>query len=296
VTEKPRICGKCGAEKVQKSNGWRCPPCDQETRRLWQEKNREHVRQQSQVWRDKNRDHVRTRHRQWRADNPEKVKAHSATNHANHRQKKNQKSREWYWRNRDQQRERKRRLWAEDPSYKARLLATMKRLYRQRHPDPPQRNLICAKHDAEKVPLPNGWLQCPVCRSDTNRRYRQRHPDKRRALVQDRRARGLQAPGRFTVQEWHGLCQAQGGRCLACGTSGPLTADHVIPLAKGGSNGIENIQPLCRSCNSRKGTKTIDYRHAVHSGPRYDNPNSEVRANGSHQEADPEAAGPERED
>lgn len=56
-----------------------------------------------------------------------------------------------------------------------------------------------------------------------------------------------------------------GYQCLCCGARelNSLRADHVVPESKGGPTTIENLQTLCQPCNSRKGTKTIDYRQAA---------------------------------
>ena len=37
-----------------------------------------------------------------------------------------------------------------------------------------------------------------------------------------------------------------------------MTKDHILPSAKGGRNGIENLQPMCTKCNNNKGDSLED--------------------------------------
>jgi len=70
------------------------------------------------------------------------------------------------------------------------------------------------------------------------------------------------ADGSHTLREWETLKAQYNWTCPSCGKKEPkikLNEDHIIPLSKGGSDNIENIQPLCKSCNSKKHTKTIKY-------------------------------------
>ena len=71
------------------------------------------------------------------------------------------------------------------------------------------------------------------------------------------------AEGSHTYGEWELLKKQYGYTCPHCGKKEPeitLTEDHIIPLSKGGSDYIENIQPLCKRGNSEKYTKTINYK------------------------------------
>jgi hypothetical protein len=87
----------------------------------------------------------------------------------------------------------------------------------------------------------------------------------RHVFAQRRRALIEGAEGSYSTKEWDNLVQNY-SRCPRClrpwdqipppaSGSTVITVDHIIPLTKGGSNAIENIQPLCYSCNSKKGNK-----------------------------------------
>ena len=42
------------------------------------------------------------------------------------------------------------------------------------------------------------------------------------------------------------------GKCARCGSRDKLEYDHIVPVAKGGSNTARNIELLCESCNRSK--------------------------------------------
>jgi 5-methylcytosine-specific restriction endonuclease McrA len=93
------------------------------------------------------------------------------------------------------------------------------------------------------------------------RAYRARHSDRMKAAKYARRIRQTSVDGTITANEWTELVNAFGRKCLCCGaTDKKLTMDHVIPLSKGGPHVIANVQPLCQTCNNRKGVREVDYR------------------------------------
>lgn len=102
--------------------------------------------------------------------------------------------------------------------------------------------------------------------------WRAENPEKNLELKRNRRALEEGSVGEFTKEEWFLLCFSVGFRCLCCGKKKKLTADHVVPLSKGGVNWLYNIQPLCKSCNSKKGTRSTDYRESSAYAEEQDQP------------------------
>lgn len=66
--------------------------------------------------------------------------------------------------------------------------------------------------------------------------------------------------GTHTEKEWIGMLEVLDYRCVACGNEG-VVKDHIIPIRLlTASDAIENLQPMCRPCNTGKGNDQVDMR------------------------------------
>jgi 5-methylcytosine-specific restriction endonuclease McrA len=79
----------------------------------------------------------------------------------------------------------------------------------------------------------------------------------RKVTKAKRRARKFAAEGNSTAADIRRIYDAQSGKCADCKKSlkKGYHADHIVALARGGSNWPRNVQLLCASCNIRKSAK-----------------------------------------
>lgn len=99
-------------------------------------------------------------------------------------------------------------------------------------------------------PPGSGRRKCRLCEKARRHKFR-------------RKLAGDPDPSKCTSQRWEQIKAKYNYTCLCCGKSEPdikLTIDHIIPTIKGGTHTLDNVQPLCVSCNSSKGSKSIDFR------------------------------------
>ncbi len=91
---------------------------------------------------------------------------------------------------------------------------------------------------------------------ECNRKWSAANPDKVKAMKAASRHARQGAIGSFTADELNAKFEEMGNKCVHCGaTDKKLTVDHITPLKLGGTNFIDNIQPLCGYCNTSKGAR-----------------------------------------
>lgn len=111
-----------------------------------------------------------------------------------------------------------------------------------------------------REPLKRAWARWraenPERQRQTNSRWVAENPDKVKANRHRRRARKRDAPGSWTDADIARLLVEQ-HQCFYCEHifDGDHTVDHIVPLDLGGTNYPENLQLVCKRCNSSKGAR-----------------------------------------
>ena len=69
----------------------------------------------------------------------------------------------------------------------------------------------------------------------------------------ERQPRREGIPEEVRIAVW----RRDGGKCSRCASREKLEYDHIIPVSKGGSNTVRNVELLCESCNRKKKNNII---------------------------------------
>lgn len=90
-----------------------------------------------------------------------------------------------------------------------------------------------------------------------NKDWRENNKEKWSVInrLQQHKRRAL---GAINSTEWIAKVALLKNECQACFKTEPevkITIDHITPVSKGGTNHIDNLQPLCMTCNQKKHTK-----------------------------------------
>jgi 5-methylcytosine-specific restriction endonuclease McrA len=193
-----------------------CVACNKDAGRAWRRENRSRALASDRACRARNIEKFRAKDRAAYATNPEKYRG---------------KKRAWYAKNRERAKQYSR-------DYHAAADESYKRKARER-----SINYRALNPGKAKTAIDRWWAK---------------NPDKKKTYHRNRKARKRGNGGSHTASDIADIFALQNGRCAYCRTDLKKVrrhVDHVVPLAKGGSNGRRNLQLLCEPCNLSKGSR-----------------------------------------
>ncbi|MGV9360653.1 HNH endonuclease [Amycolatopsis sp. NPDC003731] len=82
---------------------------------------------------------------------------------------------------------------------------------------------------------------------------------KRKQQAKEDRARGTAYERGYNHEYYtnRAALLASNDLCWLCQTRGADTADHIVPLSRGGTNRMDNLAPAHKRCNSKRQNKVI---------------------------------------
>ena len=172
-------------------------------------------------WRTNNREESRRRDLKWKANNRERMKECGRARYALNPEKYVEKTKRYYRKNSEYVRLKRKKYHyriRNNPEYKA-AVALRGKKWRKLNPERAAINAKVNKHR--------------------------------------RRAKEASAVGSFSSSNVKTIYKLQRGKCACCkiGLNKKYHVDHIVPLARGGTNYSNNLQLLCKPCNLTKSAR-----------------------------------------
>lgn len=207
-----------------------CKSCKAVKDKEYPTKNKERLSAKAKEYRVKNLDKLREQKRNYYYENKEDCNARMAAYYLENKEKARAKGIVYREQNAEAISQRKKDYYAEN------------------------RDKIIAYHKTRR-------LENPEPERERCRQYKLKNPDVVAALNRKRKAIKKGAIGTHTAADVFAIFDSQRGKCASCplklkkSGKNKFHVDHIMPLAKGGSNDKYNLQLLCPDCNLRKHAK-----------------------------------------
>lgn len=244
-----KTCTKCNTLKPLDAFGreaksadghkWHCKDCGRTYQQRWRAENAERIAERKKQYYAENKERIAESQARYRAEHKDEISESGKRYREANKEKIAAHSRVYRERTAERQKERKRQYYAAN---RERDMATSRQWAERNREQLREYKRRYAEANRERI-------------IEYKREYRKNKPDMIRDRKLARRAREVGAEGSHTAAEWQAVVWRQGFACALCGEVKPLTRDHVIPLSRGGTNDIGNIQGLCKPCNSSKGAR-----------------------------------------